>query len=126
MLNLSGLDNSYVSITGMSDMLKHQVLQQRAQVPLEQPDLTSSVELYEHWFYQDPQGKLQGPFTAQEMAEWFSAGYFTMNLPVKQGKGRVFQVCLSVCLFLSVWPDISGHALISLCSGNRLSSALWL
>jgi len=26
-----------------------------------------------------------GPFTSSEMAEWFSAGYFTMNLQVKRG-----------------------------------------
>lgn len=37
------------------------------------------------WFYRDPQGDLQGPFTSSEMAEWFSAGYFTMNLLVKRG-----------------------------------------
>lgn len=28
---------------------------------------------------------LTGPFTSNEMAEWFSAGYFTMNLQVKRG-----------------------------------------
>ncbi|CAG2189499.1 GIGYF [Mytilus edulis] len=37
------------------------------------------------WFYKDPQGDMQGPFTPNEMAEWFSAGYFTMNLQVKRG-----------------------------------------
>lgn len=37
------------------------------------------------WFYRDPQGEVQGPFNAAEMAEWFSAGYFTMNLMVKRG-----------------------------------------
>lgn len=37
------------------------------------------------WFYKDPQGDMQGPFTSNEMAEWFSAGYFTMNLQVKRG-----------------------------------------
>ena len=43
------------------------------------------------WFYRDPQGDLQGPFKAAEMAEWFSAGYFTMNLLVKRGCDANFQ-----------------------------------
>lgn len=43
------------------------------------------------WFYRDPQGDLQGPFKAAEMAEWFSAGYFTMNLLVKRGCDATFQ-----------------------------------
>ena len=51
-----------------------------------------SAEQADSWFYKDPQGTLQGPFTAQEMAEWFSAGYFTMTLLVKQGKDTTFQV----------------------------------
>ena len=32
-----------------------------------------------------------GPFAASEMAEWFSAGYFTMNLQVKRGCDDKFQ-----------------------------------
>jgi len=63
-------------------------------------DPTRSPELADSWFYRDPQGTLQGPFTAQEMAEWFSAGYFTMNLNVKQGRDREFQV--SATPFFSV------------------------
>jgi len=37
------------------------------------------------WFYRDPQGEVQGPFTADEMGQWFTAGYFTMGLHVKRG-----------------------------------------
>ncbi|XP_055940782.1 GRB10-interacting GYF protein 2-like [Argiope bruennichi] len=36
------------------------------------------------WFYQDPQGDIQGPFTPQEMLEWYSAGYFTDSLMVRR------------------------------------------
>ncbi|XP_078064629.1 GRB10-interacting GYF protein 2 isoform X2 [Mustelus asterias] len=43
------------------------------------------------WFYKDPQGEIQGPFTNQEMAEWFQAGYFTMSLFVKRGCDEGFQ-----------------------------------
>lgn len=32
-----------------------------------------------------------GPFSNQEMAEWFQAGYFTMSLLVKRGCDEVFQ-----------------------------------
>ena len=31
-----------------------------------------------------------GPFTSSEMAEWFSAGYFTMNLQVRRGCDEKF------------------------------------
>ncbi|XP_013887802.1 GRB10-interacting GYF protein 2 isoform X2 [Austrofundulus limnaeus] len=43
------------------------------------------------WFYKDPQGEIQGPFSNQEMSEWFQAGYFTMSLLVKRGCDEVFQ-----------------------------------
>uniref|UniRef100_H2Z8R9 GYF domain-containing protein n=1 Tax=Ciona savignyi TaxID=51511 RepID=H2Z8R9_CIOSA len=36
------------------------------------------------WFYKDPQGETQGPFSSQEMGEWFMAGYFTSTLLVKR------------------------------------------
>ena len=39
----------------------------------------------DQWFYRDPQGVVQGAFTADEMNEWFSAGYFTMTLMVRRG-----------------------------------------
>lgn len=43
------------------------------------------------WFYKDPQGEIQGPFSNQEMSDWFQAGYFTMSLLVKRGCDEVFQ-----------------------------------
>ncbi|KAL0970223.1 hypothetical protein UPYG_G00238950 [Umbra pygmaea] len=43
------------------------------------------------WFYKDPQGEIQGPFTTLEMGEWFQAGYFTMTLLVKRGCDQGFQ-----------------------------------
>ncbi|XP_022096919.1 GRB10-interacting GYF protein 2-like isoform X2 [Acanthaster planci] len=45
------------------------------------------------WFYKDPQGSVQGPFMSSEMADWFSAGYFTMTLLVKRGCDEDF-ICL--------------------------------
>ncbi|XP_046832676.1 GIGYF family protein Gyf-like [Vespa crabro] len=43
---------------------------------------TSNVQ--EKWFYRDPQGEVQGPFLASEMAEWCKAGYFTAGLMVRR------------------------------------------
>ncbi|XP_027876558.1 GRB10-interacting GYF protein 2 isoform X5 [Xiphophorus couchianus] len=43
------------------------------------------------WFYKDPQGEIQGPFSNHEMSDWFQAGYFTMSLLVKRGCDEVFQ-----------------------------------
>uniref|UniRef100_H3DCQ0 GRB10 interacting GYF protein 2 n=1 Tax=Tetraodon nigroviridis TaxID=99883 RepID=H3DCQ0_TETNG len=43
------------------------------------------------WFYKDPQGEIQGPFSNQEMTEWFQAGYFQVSLLVKRGCDEVFQ-----------------------------------
>ncbi|XP_028988113.1 GRB10-interacting GYF protein 2 isoform X3 [Betta splendens] len=43
------------------------------------------------WFYKDPQGEIQGPFSNHEMTEWFQAGYFTMSLLVKRGCDELFQ-----------------------------------
>lgn len=36
------------------------------------------------WFYQDPQGEIQGPFAPQEMLEWYNSGYFTSNLMIRR------------------------------------------
>lgn len=36
------------------------------------------------WYYRDPQGKVQGPFTATEMLEWYRAGYFDDTLNVRR------------------------------------------
>uniref|UniRef100_A0A8C7XBP7 GRB10 interacting GYF protein 1a n=1 Tax=Oryzias sinensis TaxID=183150 RepID=A0A8C7XBP7_9TELE len=53
--------------------------------------LPLSHEAAMKWFYKDPQGEIQGPFTTVEMCEWFQAGYFTMSLLVKRGCDEGFQ-----------------------------------
>ncbi|KAG7484086.1 hypothetical protein MATL_G00045850 [Megalops atlanticus] len=53
--------------------------------------LPLSHEAAMKWFYKDPQGEIQGPFTTLEMSEWFQAGYFTMTLLVKRGCDEGFQ-----------------------------------
>jgi len=49
-----------------------------------QPSAISSANSQEKWFYRDPQGEVQGPFLASEMAEWCKAGYFTTGLFVRR------------------------------------------
>lgn len=48
-------------------------------------------EAMQKWYYKDPQGEIQGPFSNQEMAEWFQAGYFTMSLLIKRACDETFQ-----------------------------------
>lgn len=49
-----------------------------------QPSAVSTTDSQEKWFYRDPQGEVQGPFLASEMAEWCKAGYFTAGLLVRR------------------------------------------
>lgn len=42
------------------------------------------------WFYLDPQGDTQGPFTAQDMSEWYKAGYFQESLMVRRSNDGAF------------------------------------
>lgn len=35
------------------------------------------------WFYTDPQGQVQGPFSQENMQLWHEAGYFSKDLPIK-------------------------------------------
>ncbi|XP_059154156.1 GRB10-interacting GYF protein 2-like isoform X2 [Physella acuta] len=54
-------------------------------IDVTQSALPLSHEDANKWFYKDPQGEVQGPFSNEEMSQWFSAGYFTMSLVVKRG-----------------------------------------
>ncbi|KAK1879499.1 GRB10-interacting GYF protein 2 [Dissostichus eleginoides] len=55
------------------------------------------------WFYKDPQGEIQGPFSNPEMTEWFQAGYFTMSLLVKRGCDEVFQALGDI---IKIWGRV--------------------
>jgi hypothetical protein len=35
----------------------------------------------DQWMYRDPQGNMQGPFTKQDLIDWFEAGFFPQVLP---------------------------------------------
>ncbi|XP_073437344.1 GRB10-interacting GYF protein 2 isoform X4 [Dendrobates tinctorius] len=50
-----------------------------------------SVENQQKWYYKDPQGEIQGPFSSREMAEWYQAGYFPMTLLLRRVCDEAFQ-----------------------------------
>lgn len=53
-------------------------------------DKPKEKESTDSWYYRDPQGKVQGPFTATEMLEWYRAGYFDDTLNVRRVCDRKF------------------------------------
>ncbi|XP_075425708.1 GRB10-interacting GYF protein 2 isoform X10 [Ascaphus truei] len=50
-----------------------------------------SLDNQQKWYYKDPQGETQGPFSNHEMAEWFQAGYFPMSLLLRRVCDEAFQ-----------------------------------
>jgi hypothetical protein len=42
------------------------------------------------WVYRDPSGVIQGPFTAQQMQDWYTEGFFPSELPIKKMSDPVF------------------------------------
>ncbi|KAJ3416190.1 hypothetical protein HDV05_002835 [Chytridiales sp. JEL 0842] len=43
------------------------------------------------WYYQDPSGMVQGPFTAEQMHEWYLKNFFSDDLPVRRDKDISFE-----------------------------------
>ncbi|KAI9502629.1 hypothetical protein BX070DRAFT_226538 [Coemansia spiralis] len=61
------------------------------------PSLLQERQLIERadqikWWYRDPQGELQGPFSTSHMQEWYSGGYFPTDLQVCHEGGAGFQL----------------------------------
>ena len=42
------------------------------------------------WFYLDPQGNRQGPFSNSDMLDWFNAGYFPTELMLRRAQDKRF------------------------------------
>lgn len=89
-------------------------------------------DLADHWYYRDPQGKIQGPFTATEMLEWYKAGYFDENLYVKRvcdaqflALGDLLKLCSGSIPFVSMPPIVpqliqNSNSDISLSTGTNV------
>lgn len=54
------------------------------------PQPGASQTIMVDWFYRDPQGDTQGPFSAQDMSEWYKAGYFQESLMVRRSFDGAF------------------------------------
>nr|CAH7745566.1 unnamed protein product [Callosobruchus chinensis] len=68
-----------------------------------------SPQQNDKWFYQDPQGQTQGPFTDVEMAEWYKAGYFSNQLKlIALCGGASNPFSLAVLRFAPLKADATG------------------
>ncbi|KAF9174569.1 hypothetical protein BGX20_010797 [Mortierella sp. AD010] len=51
---------------------------------------SAPVELSK-WLYRDPTGSIQGPFSSEEMHEWYKGGFFSPDLLVKREQDPTFE-----------------------------------
>ncbi|WVQ93228.1 hypothetical protein IAU59_000293 [Kwoniella sp. CBS 9459] len=72
-------------VNGALDVSQPPALPQPQQ-PEEKQDL-GNVE----WFYRDPNGQEQGPFTGTQMHDWYSHSYFTDDLPLRRASETSFR-----------------------------------
>ena len=52
--------------------------------PPQPPPPATAVPVDVEWFYLDPQGNLQGPFSRVDMLEWHGTGYFAASLMLRR------------------------------------------
>ena len=78
--------NSRTGLQQPQNQMAPSVVKQQLSRPtaLPTPEQQPAIEEFYTWYYQDPDGMIQGPFTSGEMKEWFDAGYFTMDLMVRR------------------------------------------
>ncbi|KAF9205718.1 hypothetical protein BGZ49_003653 [Haplosporangium sp. Z 27] len=51
---------------------------------------STPVELSK-WLYRDPTGSIQGPFSSEEMHEWYKGGFFSPDLLIKREQDPTFE-----------------------------------
>ncbi|ORY39377.1 hypothetical protein BCR33DRAFT_720210 [Rhizoclosmatium globosum] len=49
------------------------------------------VPVISNWFYKDPMGNIQGPFSTDQMQDWFSKNFFSEDLPIKREQDILFE-----------------------------------
>lgn len=71
------------------------------QAPLRMEDQSVTARLQEDleefengscWYYKDPSGKVQGPFSTQQMRNWHQVGYFKNELPIRFKDGSFYRL----------------------------------
>lgn len=74
---------------------QHQLQQQQQiqqqHLPLQMPRIPPFAFQPHAWIYRDPSGLIQGPFTAQQMQDWYTEGFFPPELPIKHVEDPSFQ-----------------------------------
>ncbi|KAJ2557613.1 AP-2 complex subunit sigma [Coemansia sp. RSA 1933] len=70
-------------------------LQQQQSSLLQERHLVERAEQLQ-WWYRDPQGEIQGPFSTSHMQEWHALGYFPTDLQVCHDGGAGFQLLSSM------------------------------
>jgi PERQ amino acid-rich with GYF domain-containing protein len=64
------------------------------------------------WWYKDPQGEVQGPFSAEDMTTWLLAGYFGADLLVRRGDSLGDFTMLGKVFFDEQRHPFSGQSLL--------------
>lgn len=72
--------------------LNQQFQQAQAQLMVNRLESVNGTDfsVNDKWFYLDSHGKVQGPFSSEQMANWLASGYFSMSLMVKRGCDEKF------------------------------------
>lgn len=91
--------------------------------------LDMRVSEIDQWLYIDPQGVLQGPFSKKDIMDWYAAGFFPLDLQVKNANDDTSAPFHSLSSLLEIWKRQSDVLLappsldISLSGNNSLVSA---
>ncbi|KAJ1948057.1 kinesin-like protein, partial [Linderina macrospora] len=75
------------------------------------------------WWYRDPQGSVQGPFTAAQMQDWHSGGYFPANLQVCLEGGTGFEALGSLVARVGGNPKVFLYAALAAETQRHQASA---
>lgn len=68
--------------------------------PVQTEDDASWSPSSAQWLYRDPQGDIQGPFTATDMQSWYEGQYFTDDLMIKRTEDQELRPLAQVLAFI--------------------------
>ncbi|XP_018902455.2 GIGYF family protein Gyf isoform X1 [Bemisia tabaci] len=84
--HLPKADETFARMQEVADDIVAKLVTDDEDVPPTVQQVAAPVKMpvTNRWYYRDPQGARQGPFSSTEMAEWFKSGYFQVNLLVRR------------------------------------------
>ncbi|MEW5306414.1 MAG: hypothetical protein WDW36_008879 [Sanguina aurantia] len=68
--------------------------------------VSSNAFLNDLWLYRDPKGDVQGPFTKVDILDWFEAGFFPQELPIRAAMESADAPFLPLSSMLKMWAHI--------------------